>query len=524
MKKLIPFSLFITFLTFISVAQQPIEKSEVRKVVEAAMEQFDVPGIAVAIVKDGEIVLEEGYGVRSLKNNKPMTEHTLFGVASNSKAFTGAALGLLVEEGLLDWDDKVVDYIPEFRLYDSYVTMDFTIRDLLTHRSGLPLGAGDLMIFPDGHDFTTEDIIYNLRYLKQSSPFRSKFDYDNLLYIVAGEVLHRITGLTWAEFVEENIMQPLQMNNSAGNYSRLKDISNIIDAHAPVNGEVVPIERYKSNIMDPAGGIYSSVHDMALWCKMWLNDGTYITNSDTLTLLKQETINEIKTPVTPLPASSNAGFINNFSGYGLGWFLRDVNGHFLMTHTGGLNGMVTQVTMIPDLELAIIVLTNQQNGLAFYSVTNTIMEAYLGLEITDWVSNYKKREARYKEYVDGIVGEVWDEINTQLENNTSEVDVTAYTGTYKDDWFGHVSIEQENDKLRFIAQRSSALKGDVFFYKANTFVVKWDDRSLDADAYMIFELDKDGKAVGLKMQAISPMTDFSYDFHDLNLRRADPQD
>ena len=522
MKKQILFTLFIAIFSFLSVAQQPITQKEVRKVVEDAMEQFDVPGIAVAIVKDGEIVLEEGYGVRSLKNNKPMNEHTLFGVASNSKAFTGAALGLLVEEGLLDWDDKVVDYIPEFRLYDPYVTMDFTIRDLLTHRSGLPLGAGDLMIFPDGHDFTTEDIIHNLRYLKQSSPFRSKFDYDNLLYIVAGEVLHRITGLTWAEFVEKNIMQPLQMENSAGNYSRLKDRSNIIDAHAPVNGEVVPIERYKSNIMDPAGGIYSSVHDMALWCRMWLDNGIYIIDNDTLTLLKEETIREITTPVTPLPASSYEGFINNFSGYGLGWFLRDVNGHFLMTHTGGLSGMVTQVTMIPDLELAIIVLTNQQSGLAFYSVTNTIMEAYLGLEITDWVSNYKKRETRYKEYVDAMVGKIWDEINTQLENNASEVDVTAYTGTYQDDWFGQVSIEQENDKLRFIAQRSSALKGDVFYYKANTFVVKWDDRSLDADAFMIFELDKDGNAVGLKMEAVSPMTDFSYDFHDLDLRRADP--
>ncbi len=505
----------------LALAQEPISEKQVRKVAEKAMEQFDVPGIAVAIVKDGKIVLEEGYGVRSLDNNKPVDEHTLFGVASNSKAFTGAALGMLVEEEMLDWDDKVVDYIPEFRLYDPYVTMDFTIRDLLTHRSGLPLGAGDLMIFPDGHDFTTDDIIHNLRYLKQSSPFRSKFDYDNLLYIVAGEVLHRITGLSWAEFIENNIMSPLEMQNSAGTYARLKDKSNIIDAHAPVNGEVVTIERYKSNIMDPAGGIYSSVHDMALWCKMWLNEGKYYIDNDTLTLLEKSTINAITTPVTPLPARNNGSLKSNFRGYGLGWFITDVNGHKEMNHTGGLNGMVTQVTMIPDLNLAIIVLTNQQNGLAFYSVTNTIKEAYLGLEISDWVADYKAQETRYLEYVENTVDETWKQIDKQINNPTTDIDIENYTGTYEDDWFGQIYFEKENDGLRFYSQRSSTLQGDVFFYNANTFVVKWDDRSLDADAFMIFELDKDGKAKGLKMEAISPMTDFSYDFHDLELQRID---
>ncbi|MEO6302683.1 MAG: serine hydrolase domain-containing protein, partial [Bacteroidia bacterium] len=186
----------------IPLQAQVISSAQIDSLTERVLKTFDVPGIAVSIVKDGKIVHAKGYGVRSLKTMQKVDEHTLFGIASNSKAFTVAALGVLVDEGKITWDDKVTDYIPEFRMYNPYVTEDFTIRDLLTHRSGLGLGAGDLMFWPDSNNFTKKDIIHNLRYLKQVSGFRTKYDYDNLLYIVAGEVIAKVAGISWEDFIE----------------------------------------------------------------------------------------------------------------------------------------------------------------------------------------------------------------------------------------------------------------------------------------------------------------------------------
>ena len=197
-------------------------------------------------------MLAKGYGVRSLATREPMDANTLVGIASNSKAFTTAALGLLVDEGKLRWDDKVTTYIPEFRMYDPYATAEFTVRDLLTHRSGLGLGAGDLMAFPDSADFTIKDVIHNLRYFKPVSSFRSKFDYDNNLYLVAGEVVARVSGQSWADFVETRLLRPLGMRRSAALYARLPDPTNVIDAHGPVDGKVQVIRRDLNSVGRPA--------------------------------------------------------------------------------------------------------------------------------------------------------------------------------------------------------------------------------------------------------------------------------
>lgn len=500
-------------------AQNPLTNTEVDKLVESVLTTFDVPGIAVAIVKDGNIILEKGYGVASLNTNKKVDKNTLFGIASNSKAFTCAALGLLVEKGQLHWDDKVIDYIPEFRLYNAYVTEDFTIRDLLTHRSGLPLGAGDLMVFPDQNDYTTKDIIYNLRYLKQSSPFRSKFDYDNLLYIVAGEVLYRVSGLSWAEFVEENIMKPIHMSQSRGSYNRITNRANIIDAHAPVDGNVVVVDRYNNDVLNPAGGIYSSVHDLSLWCSMWLDNGLIVNDDHNEVFLTPEMIHDIWTAQTPLPVRSNNPFHSHFQAYGLGWFLTDVNGYLEASHTGGLNGMVSQITLIPELNLGIVVLTNQQNGAAFSAITNTIKQAYFGMEPTNWVEQYKDRETRYLAYAKSVVDEVWKNIYDEMDSDSEKPESLIYTGSYFDNWFGKMEVMMIDGKMWFESKQSKKLRGEMFYYKGNTFVVKWLDRSMDADAYVIFNLDKEGNANGCRMEAISPMTDFSYDFHDLEFMK-----
>src|SRR3970040_294443 len=210
--------------TTLSFAQ--ISSVQVDELVNRTIKTFNVPGIAVAIVKDGKVVVAKGYGVKSIESKEKVDANTLFGIASNSKAFTSASLAMLVDEGKIKWDDKVIKYLPNFRMYNDYVTQEFTIRDLLTHRSGLGLGAGDLMIWPDGSDFTAQDIIRNLQYLKPVAAFRTKYDYDNLLYIVAGEVIHVVSGKSWCDFIENRIMKPLEMNNSAASFLRLKDSTN----------------------------------------------------------------------------------------------------------------------------------------------------------------------------------------------------------------------------------------------------------------------------------------------------------
>ena len=478
---------------------------------------FDVPGIAVAVVKDGKVIHAKGYGVRSLVTKQKVDENTLFGIASNSKAFTAAALAMLIDEGKMSWDDKVTDYIPEFKMYNPYVTDEFTVRDLLTHRSGLGLGAGDLMMFPDSNTFTKKDIIHNLRYLKPTSSFRTKYDYDNNLYIVAGEVIERVSGMTWENFIEKRIMQPLSMSQSAASINRLKDRSNLISPHAPINGKVEAISIDWSEIANAAGGIVSNVTDLSKWIIVQMNDGKY-GEGLTKKLFSEERHDEMWSPQTIINTRTTPPYNTHFSAYGLGWFLSDVKGYKQVGHTGGLAGVVTQITLVPEMKLGIIVLTNQQSGAAFTAITNTIKDSYLGITGMDRVKQMHDRVMKNEAEAKKITDDIWANINAQRPLSIKP-DTTAFLGTYTDKWFGDILISVKKGKMWFEAKRSMKLTGEMFYYKANTFVVKWNDRSLDADAFVQFSLDNTGKADGIKMNAISPLTDFSFDFQDLDLKR-----
>jgi CubicO group peptidase (beta-lactamase class C family) len=508
----------IFFVQNLSIKAQVITSTEVDALVERTLKTFDVPGIAVAIIKDDKVIHSKGYGVRSLKTMQKVDENTLFGIASNSKAFTAAALGMLVDEKKLKWDDKVTDYIPEFKMYNPYVTEEFTIKDLLTHRSGLGLGAGDLMMWPDSSNFTKADIIHNLRYLKPVSSFRTKYDYDNNLYIIAGEVVARISGISWEVFIEKRIMQPLNFQASGASLSRIKDKSNVIDPHAPVNGKVQAIGIDWSETANAAGGIYSNITDMSKWVMMQINGGKYGENLSKR-LFSEEVHKEMWTPQTIIPVRGTTPYNTHFSGYGLGWFLSDVKGYKQATHTGGLAGIVTQVTIIPEMKLGIIVFTNQQVGAAFTSITNTIKDSYFGMPKTDRVKEYHDRVLAGNANAKKITDAIWLDIDAQQKNST-KIDGNVFAGTYKDNWFGDVVISLKNGKLFFNSKRSPRLSGEMLYYKGNTFVVKWNDRSLDADAFVKFSLDTNGKAEGIKMEAISPLTDFSFDFQDLDFQVA----
>ena len=207
------FSLFFFVVSAVFINAQ-VPDAKLDELVKNTLKTFDVPGMSVGVVKDGKLIYAKGFGIRSLNTKAAMDENTLVGIASNSKGFTATALAILADEGKLNWNDKVTKFIPEFRMYDPYVSQEVTIKDLITHRAGLGLGQGDLMFFPEGGNLTVNDIVHNVRYLKPANPFRTKLDYNNIMFIVAGEVIHRISGLSWVDFIEQRIMKPVGMSSS----------------------------------------------------------------------------------------------------------------------------------------------------------------------------------------------------------------------------------------------------------------------------------------------------------------------
>lgn len=499
---------------------QAYTSKQIDSIVNKAMSISPNAGVAIAIVKDNKVVHLKGYGIASANSKQKVNENTLFAIASNSKAFTTAALAILVDEGKLNWPDKVVDYIPEFKMYDPYVTENFNIQDLLTHRSGLGLGAGDLMFFPDGSDFTVKDVLNSFQYQKPVSAFRTKYDYDNLLYVVAGEVVARISGMPWVEFVETKIMKPLDMENSVGVYQRLKNNSNVAFPHAIENGKLKQLQHYTKNdqSLGAAGGIYASVNDLSKWLIMHLNNGAYgkdlskqmISKKNHAELWKPHT--NIGFSVLPKPP-----YNSHFYAYGLGWFISDKSGYVTVEHTGGLPGMLSRTILIPELNVGIVVLTNTDpGGRSYWTIPSIIMDAYLDVERKDWISDTERRLKQNKTENDSVTTAVWKTVSKAKSNHIKNSD---YVGTYKDNWFGKIKILQKDNKLWFRSLRSPKLTGEMFFYKANTFAIKWDYQDMPADALAMFTLDENGQAIGIKMRGISPNIDFSYDFQDLDLKR-----
>jgi CubicO group peptidase (beta-lactamase class C family) len=401
-----PILLLILVLSVQTIsAQKPLQPKQIDSLVAKTMSKMPLAGIAVAVVKDGKLVHAKGYGVNSIKTKEKTDENTLFAIASNSKAFTTAALAILVEEGKISWQDKVVTHIPEFKMYDPYVTANFNIQDLLTHRSGLGLGAGDLMFFPDGSDHGINDIVSSFQYMKPVSAFRTKFDYDNLLYMVAGEIVKRKSGMNWSEFVEKRIMAPLNMKRSAGLYNRLKDAKNVAAPHTAFGTELKQIEPYSKSgdVLGAAGGIYSSVSDLSQWVMMHLNDGKL---QDGKQLFSSTNHAEMWKPHTNMNFTviPNPRYKSHFNAYGLGWDISDKNGFIEINHTGGLPGMLSKVAMIPELKLGVIVLTNTDpGGLAFHTITQSILDSYLGLKPQDNIGEVEGYLKGSKNSADSVV-------------------------------------------------------------------------------------------------------------------------
>jgi CubicO group peptidase (beta-lactamase class C family) len=483
-------------------------------VVARTMKAFEVPGVSVAIVKDGKVVLAKGYGVRKLGDPAPVTARTLFGIASNSKVFTAAALAQLVDEGKLQWDDRVVDHLPGFQMSDAYVTREMRVRDLLCHRSGLGLGAGDLMFFPPS-DLSAAEIVRRLRHIPLATSFRSAYAYDNILYTVAGELLREVGGKPWETVMRERFLEPLGMRDSLTSIRLVKPDTDVVMPHAKAEGRLVAIPHQPLDNSAPAGALVSSAEDMAKWVTALLAQGDL---GGGRRLFSDAQARQLATPHTLLPVGRPQGPTKEgaptLAAYALGLEVQDYRGTRMVWHTGGLAGMVTRVTLLPDRKLGVVVLTNAESGAAFQAITNTILDHDLGAPAKDWVAAYeelvKKSEARAKEMVAKAAAQ-------RDATSRPSLPLPAYAGRYQDPWYGDVLLEERAGKLHIRFTHSPALEADLVHWQQDTFVAKWPDRTMDADAYVTFALGPDGKVREIRLEPVSPTTDFSYDFQDLRL-------
>jgi CubicO group peptidase (beta-lactamase class C family) len=479
------------------------------------LKEFNVPGIAVGVIEDGRVLVEKGYGVRKIGESAPVTEHSLFQIASNTKAFTAASLAILADQKKISWDDRVIDVLPSFQMSDAYVSREMRIRDLLCHRSGLSLGAGDLMVFPDS-TLSAPVFLQHLRYVPLSTSFRSRYAYDNVLYTVAGQVIEKVSGLSWQDFIQQKIFDPLGMTESRPRAEELKPTDEIAFPHAR-NGsklEVLAPDRLGSGA--PAGAINSSVHDILKWVNTQLNQGAYAGGR----LFSAEQSKEMWTPHIFVPISDKyppelASQKPNFQAYGLGWFLTEYHGERIIFHTGGLGGMVTRVTLVPSKKLGIVVFTNQEAGAAFNAITYSLLDQYLGNPPHDWVAAYstvtKRHEAEGHEAVEKAVAK-------RNANSKPSLPLEKFAGRYRDAWYGDILITHNNGQLAIQFTHSPHLTGTLEHFQYDTFIARWRDRSMDADAYVTFALNPDGSIREVKMQPVSPLTDFSFDFQDLDLK------
>ncbi len=486
---------------------------------DRTVEAYDLTGMVAAVSVDGKTVWQGARGLAEEGTNRPVTQEMLFPIASISKAFTTTALAILVDQGKVDWDAPVRTYIPEFAMYDPWVSEHFTVRDALTHRSGLPLGAGDLLIWPDG-DAAPEDVIKALPHLRPTTGFRAEYAYDNLLYIVAGEIVRRVSGQSWSDFVTANILKPVGMDECVANKRLIPADAPFVTGHERAAGADagVPIDERLafSETWNPAGGIWCDTEGMMKWGRFWLNGGV---TADGARLLSEEQAKEVWKGVTPQAVSGaleKAG-VSHLELYALGWNVQDFEGRLLVSHGGGAPGVVSNFMIIPEENIVLFSATNDYRG-APSTFNFAMADQLLGREdhdfIAEWGGAFAKREAEGTKLLADTAA------SPPADAKPASLPLSAYVGTYRDPWYGDVRVRLNDAGTGLFIDmgRSEILDGDLTHYDVDRFAAFWPDSSLKADAFVDFKV-ANGKVTGLTMKAISDLTDFSYDFHDLDLKR-----
>jgi CubicO group peptidase (beta-lactamase class C family) len=499
-------------------ASPQLSADELNRFIQDVSRQFNVPGIAVAVIKDQRIVYESGFGLRNLESKRPVDRHTKFCIASITKSVTATALEMLADRGRLKMTDRVIDHLPWFRMSDPYVTRELRVRDLLAHRSGLGPHAGDLLFVPET-TYSNREVAERLAELPLASGFRDGFSYENAMFAVASLVVEQASAENYADFVRNQIFAPLRMSDAVINASHFGIADNYATAYQPGNDallDAIPAMAWENN--PGAAGIYASIDDMAKWTKMQLGAAPHLLSEAAQRRMWSMLVPiEIDPPPTPELTAAQP----NFLGYGEGWYLSDYRGHRTVWHGGEFPGTVSLLTLLPESHLGIVVLTNQETDNPLYAITLYIIDEYLQDPKmdpkTDWLKAYLEAE-RQAHQLHSVANGQSQQAGGSLPVMQS-MDLKAFAGLYRDRWYGDVAVDFEHDGLRILFTHSPRLIGTMAPVGDRKFLVTWDDRTLKADAFIEFDADKSGTPVSARMSRAYPDVSKAYDYQDLQLQR-----
>jgi CubicO group peptidase (beta-lactamase class C family) len=486
--------------------------------VEAVRTAAEVPGMAIAIVENGAVTLSRGFGVRKLGGLDKVDGDTIFMTGSTGKAMTTAALATLVDAGKLKWDDRVTDHIPGFQMYDAWVTREMTVRDLLVHRSGLGLGAGDLLVIPRG-TLSRAEVVKRLRFIKPATSFRSGYAYDNILYIVAGHVIDLVSGQPYEDYIREHLFKPAGMLHSTSDEAHRFATDNRASPHARTGGAIRGIGPLKvldehdnlSPSSTPAGLLAISANDLARWLQIQLAKGKLPEGGR---LFSEESSAEMWTsqtiePIGPaLPGLED--MTPDFQQYALGWEVRDYGGARIVWHSGGVFGFVTVVVLIPEKNVGFAITQNSEDGQARFGLMYELLDHYLGLPKKDWPARITKvRKERFAAAVAAVNAQAAAPVSSK-----PALPLQQYAGRYVDAWYGAIAIESDTEGLAINFTNTPNMGGRLQHWQYDTFIARFDDPGIEP-AYVTFGLGAEGKVERITMKPVSPLADFSFDYQDL---------
>ena len=505
MNKLILYSLVATLFFATSYSQTESQLELLDTYYSKSQQEWNVPGMAIAIVKNDSVIFSKGYGYANLKKKTKVDGNTLFAIASNSKAFTATALAQLVEQGKIDWNDKVIDYLPYYKLYDDYTTNNMTIEDLLCHRNGLETFSGDLLWF--GTTKSPEKIIEAQKHLKPIAPFRTEFGYSNISYLAAGNIIEKVTDTTWADYVSAHFLKPLKMDRTLTSTHQLKKMKNVATPYFLEDGKHYELDWANWDNIAPAGALISSVNDYAKWLMLNLNKGEL----NNKRFFSNSSFNNLTTPRINFAVGDNAEKVN-FKSYGLGWSLQDYQGYKIVGHGGGYDGMISKSTFVPEKGIGIIVLTNDLNWVCG-ALVNKTLDVLLAnkTDVKDWSKlylGYKKRQDSTQ-----IVKLVENE-NLRGKLQSNHLDLSEYVGTYNDKMYGTTTISQKGNKLYMSMDETPMFKAELEHWNHHIFTFRFDTSLVSLpQGKLWFDLDKNGKVIKLHIDVPNPdfyFTEFEF--------------
>ena len=457
-----------------------------------AMKDWETPGLALAIVKNDSVIFMKGYGVRKMGEDAPVTPKTIFAIASTTKAMTAACLGMLVDSAKVRWDDPVTKFLPWFQLSDPYVTRELTVRDILCHRSGLERGDNLWYFSP----YSREEVLRRVRFLKPAWSFRSRYGYQNIMFVAAGQIVPSVTGMTWDAFVADRLFTPLGMTRTNTSVKLLAGMDDVATPHEKIDSIMQPVVWPNFDNVGSAGAVNSCVQDMAQWLRLNLNGGVFKGKR----LLSAEVVKEMQTPQTIIRIDSVDQALrpsNHFAAYGFGWTLRDYLGRKLVQHDGALDGMRARVAFVPEEKLGLVILMNSQNTNLHSSIAYRILDRYLGGPSRDWSSELLKI---VKEQEEKDKAEEKKTIDARVKGTKPSLALEDFAGTYDNEMYGPVTVKVENGKLA--VQFYPTYIGEADHWHYDTFQVVWKDRSLGKDM-ITFTLGPEGKVSELRWQGFT---------------------